>query len=57
MVRGSGEVPKTSMGGRNRGAREQDVLRGAERTIWPISTDQVCDVAGGSFVDGFVCCG
>ena len=41
------------MGGGNKGAREQEVLGGAERTIWV----EVGDVDGGDVVDGLVCYG
>ena len=45
------------MGGGNKGAREQEVLRGAEGTIWAIFTDEVGNVDGGDVVNGLVCCG
>ena len=45
------------MGGGNKGAREQEVLGGAEGTIWAISADEVGDVDGGDVVNGLVCYG
>ena len=42
------------MGGGDKGAREQEVLRGTKRASRLVFRDQASDVAGGEIVDGFV---
>ncbi|CAI9572858.1 unnamed protein product [Staurois parvus] len=51
----SGEVLETSVGGGDKGAREQEVLREAERTVWVIFGDKIGDVIWGGVINGFIC--